>query len=215
MRPRSIVSRLFRDFLKGRSGAGAVEFAMVAPVLLILILGGSELGVGLTVDRKVKGAAGAMGDLASQSMKLESSDFSKLMGIARGIVAPYSYAPLDMRLTQIEITEDGIGRVDWSCPTTGYPKQMKGTPVPIPPEFSATARTLIQQMIAKNAAMHAATTPAPSIFVIRGEAKYSFTPVTGEIFGSAVELSGVTYVQPRYSEKIESLSGGCTPFSLS
>lgn len=204
-----------RSIRKDTSGVGAIEFALVVPILLALLLGGSELGVALTIDRKVKAAAGAAVDLASQSTQLESSDFPKLMGIARGSLAPYSIAPLAMRLTQIRITGDGQGTVDWSCGSKGYGKLAKGTPVTVPPAFAGIAKSIISQILSQNGKpLTPADLKANAIYIVRGEAKYDFEPVTGQVFGETISLSGVTYVQPRYSDSVESNSQGCNTFTL-
>ncbi len=207
---RRVLADRSRHMLRDISGAGAVEFALIAPILLILFLAGSELGVALTIDRKVKAAAGAAADLASQSTKLEDADFPKLMGIVRGSIAPYSVAPLSMRLTQIRITGKGQGTVDWSCASNGYAKLTKGTPVTIPSEFSVVAQNLLEKLLGTVGV----TQSQPAIYIVRGEAKYAFQPVTGEIFADTFTLSGTSFVQPRYSDSVASNSGGCATFAL-
>lgn len=197
--------RRLRDFIRNPSGAGAVEFAMIVPVLLILLLGGSELGVALTVDRKVKAAAGAAVDLASQSTSLKDSDFHALMGIARGMIAPYSLGSLDMRITQIAINDKGESTVDWSCPTNGYAKLAKGEPVSIPPEFQPMTQSLLSALLSSS---------ARTIYIVRGETKYSFAPVTGEVLTGPILLSGLSFVQPRYSDSVQSETDGCAAFAL-
>ncbi|WP_168990368.1 TadE/TadG family type IV pilus assembly protein [Aureimonas flava] len=218
MGARSMLRRIGHFCRHDISGAGAVEFAMVVPVLLLLLLGGTELGVGLTTDRKVKAAAGAAVDLASQSLELTDSDLRKLLGIARGTLAPYSIKPLEMRLTQIKVGEDGEGTVDWSCPTTGYEKLAKGTTVTIPPEFSAVAKQQIANVLTKNHPWlknkFSQTSQDVAVYIIRGEARYHLQPVTGQVFGDAITLTGVTYVQPRYVDQVESDTDGCAVFSL-
>lgn len=121
-------------FKRHQAGVGAIEFAIVAPVLLLLFLGGSELGIALTIDRKVKAAAGYTVDLVSQSTSLSETDLRKLFGISKSTLAPYSIATLKMRITQIKVIE-GVGIVDWSCQSRGYDKLQRGTPVAVPPNL--------------------------------------------------------------------------------
>ncbi|WP_062118443.1 TadE/TadG family type IV pilus assembly protein [Aureimonas sp. AU40] len=131
------IGRLWRD----RRGVSAVEFALVVPLLLIVLLGGSELGIALTVDRKVKAMAGYAVDLVSQSTSLSESDLQKLFRISKGTIAPYSIVPLRMRVTQIKVV-DGKGTVDWSCQTRGYDQLAKGSAIPIPDNLKAQGELL-------------------------------------------------------------------------
>lgn len=171
-------------------GAGAVEFALIAPVLILLLLGGSELGVALTVSRKMEAAVGDAVDLVSQSPVLSEDDLRKAYGIARASVAPYPLAPMRLRVDQIRIDDKGKALVDWSCPSQGYARLATGTPVTLPDRFSALR----------------------NVYLLRGQGEYDFNPVTGMVFDGSATLSSKTYVQPRYSARID--APGCAAFAM-
>ena len=59
--------RRFLRFGRDRRGVSAVEFALLAPIMIGLYLSGVEISEGISIDRKVTLTAGAMANLASQS----------------------------------------------------------------------------------------------------------------------------------------------------
>jgi len=77
----------FGHFLNCRSGANAVEFALVAPVMLILGMGTIELSAYLRADRAVSDLAGAttvaIGDLEVVTQK-DIADLAKSIRAASG-----------------------------------------------------------------------------------------------------------------------------------
>ncbi len=181
-------------------GAAAIEFVLIAPLLLLLFLGGTELGVALTVDRKVKSAAFQAVDLVSRSLQVSEADLRGMYGAARLAVAPYSPAPLRLRVTQIRIDARGDATVDWDCPTSGLEKLAQGTPVVLSREYAGWRNR----------------------YILRGETTYAFEPITGQVFGRDVVLRGTSYVTPRYgvpapgyeTPRVLAIDGGCDAFAL-
>ncbi len=52
------------------AGAGAVEFAIVAPLLIAAYIGAFELSLGFTVARKVGRASSAVSDIVTQEQQV-------------------------------------------------------------------------------------------------------------------------------------------------
>ena len=52
-------------FMGDRRGVSAVEFALIAPIMVAMYLGAAELTQVLTLDRKVTSAANAVADLVA------------------------------------------------------------------------------------------------------------------------------------------------------
>ena len=210
--------RIVRRFWRDRRAVSAVEFALVFPVLLVVFLGGSELAIALTVDRKVRAAMGYATDLVSQSTQLSETDLKKLFSIAKGSLPPYSITPLDMRVTQIKIDEHGKATVDWSCRTNGYDALAPGTVVSPPAQLTSDARQVWSRIALKNALLNHDPSldhdnlSDTSFYVIWGQAKYKFQPITGQAISQTVNLTGEQYILPRYSNRVD--SNGCSPFTL-
>ena len=65
-------------FLKDDAGATAIEFAILAPLLITLYLGCVEITDGIAADRKVTLTAGALANLTSQSQTITVAGMSRL-----------------------------------------------------------------------------------------------------------------------------------------
>lgn len=110
---RAIRSRL-SHFGKDRSGMGAVEFAMIAPLLLMLYITAFEITVGLSVAKRATRSAGAIADLTTQSSTVTPTDLSVMKDVASAIFAPYSTSDMTLQITGITINSAGAATVSWS-----------------------------------------------------------------------------------------------------
>lgn len=59
-------NRTARNFMMDRSGVGAVEFAFIAPLMLVMFFGTIEFSQGVGANRKVTIMARTLSDLTSQ-----------------------------------------------------------------------------------------------------------------------------------------------------
>src|SRR5271167_3629004 len=93
-----------RRFARDRGGVSAVEFAMVLPFMLMLYIGGVELGDGMAIQFKTTLASRTVADLASQFISIDNSTMSIILGAASTVVAPYASG--SMTVTVSEVTTD-------------------------------------------------------------------------------------------------------------
>jgi Flp pilus assembly protein TadG len=84
-------------FAAGRRGVSAVEFALLAPLMIALYLSSVEISQGIGIDRKVTLTVGAMANLVAQNSSVSSSDMATFFNAATTIMAPYSTTPLKSR----------------------------------------------------------------------------------------------------------------------
>lgn len=70
--------RLARD----RKGAGAIEFAILFPVLVMLYIGAFEITIGLSVSKRVTRAAGTVADLVTQQQSVTKSALAQMPSVA-------------------------------------------------------------------------------------------------------------------------------------
>lgn len=100
-------------------GVSALEFALIAPVLVLIYFGVGELCEAMMAQRRATHATSAIGDLATQSQSLASSDVSDIFTVANTIMAPFSTTTLKLRLTSVTMNASSQAMVDWSCSTGG------------------------------------------------------------------------------------------------
>jgi Flp pilus assembly protein TadG len=119
--------RLMRD----RRGVSAVEFALIAPTLIVLYLGIAETGNLITVYRRMSAVASTAADLTAQTKTVSSTDLQDVVAAASAIMTPYPTEPLKIVLSSIVADQNNNGKVAWSYASKGSPRAVNsGYPVP-------------------------------------------------------------------------------------
>jgi len=172
------MSRVFnrsklKSFKRNERGVSAVEFALLAPMMIGLYLGGVEVSEGISVDRKVTLAAGAVANLAAQTATLSTTDMTNVLDATTTIMAPYSAGPLKITVSCINIDANKVATVKWSVTRNGTVKS-----------GSVTLPTALQ---------------VANTQLLFGEVSYTYTPTVGHVIKSAINLSDTMYMAPRIS----------------
>jgi Flp pilus assembly protein TadG len=149
-----------RTLVQARDGAAAVEFALIAPLLITLYLGTLEISHGLEVNKKVGRAASTIGDLISQ----EPNDLTKAvldpyLNIGKSAIQPYSRTLPTFIATGIDISAAGVGTVRWS-------RQLTNTTYTKPYAVGAVVADIPTKL------------KVPSTFLIKVEAQLEYRPIT-------------------------------------
>lgn len=169
-------------FRLDRRGVSAIEFAIIAPVVIIAYFGMSELSLALMSQRRVSHASSALGDLTSQFKTLQMSDVNNIFAASSLIMQPFSTTTLQLRLTSITLQSNGKATVDWSeAQGTGLTKYPIGTVITDP-----TVTSLLTQ----------------SSSIILSEAKYTFTSPVQYALPASLPFSETFYLTPRYGSTI-------------
>lgn len=105
----------FRGFWSDRRGVSAVEFALIAPILIMIYLALAELTLGMMASRRTSHLAATLGDLAAQSENLTDSNITDLWAIGTSMMQPFTVSTnLKMRLTSVTMNAKGVAIVNWS-----------------------------------------------------------------------------------------------------
>jgi len=96
-----------RTFLTRKDGSVAVEFALIAPVLIALYAGVFQISMLIMQDRDVSHSASVMGDLATQTPKLDKAGVEDVMQAAIEVLdisnsAVWSNGDVSMQLVSLE-----------------------------------------------------------------------------------------------------------------
>ncbi len=106
----SLLRRLRHD----QAGASALEFALLAPVLIGCFCGLVETGQVLVGDRRTSHACNALGDLVGQKGSVTTADLKDSFDAARAVMRPLDSGPLKLKVTSVTMGVDLKPRVDWS-----------------------------------------------------------------------------------------------------
>jgi Flp pilus assembly protein TadG len=173
-------------------GVSAVEFALIAPLMISLYFGCAEVSDAIAVDRKVSLIAGTLANLTASCgdstasggcpssttppNNITNTEMNNIFAAATAIATPYSSGPLTMRLSCIAIGSDGKVTVPWSATSGSISKLTTFT-------FSDTETSL----------------KVNSTQLIYAEVSYAYTPIVGTSFIPNLTLSDHMFMTPRNS----------------
>ena len=98
---------IYRRFLASTRGLAAIEFAIVLPVLLIMLLATYDAGNAIATYMKVRSATFTLAAITNQFSRLtpiQSTDMQAITGATAAVLAPYSSAPAIVTITQVKQT---------------------------------------------------------------------------------------------------------------
>lgn len=142
VRRTSIWSRLKRD----RRGASAVEFALIAPLMLTFYFGLTELCQAMLADRRAGHVASAVGDLVTQADELSTADITDIFNIGRTILTPFPSNTLQMRTSHLTANAQNVPLVDWSRGYGGMSARAKNSTVAVNVPITAGQSVVVTEL---------------------------------------------------------------------
>ena len=173
------LTKLLRSFKRDRDGASAIEFAILAPLLIALYLGCVEITDGIAADRKVTLVAGALSNLTSQSQTITADGMTNILNASAAVIKPYSVGNLAATITCLKIGADGVAKVKWSATLNG------------------TART-----DGATVTLPSADLAVPNSYLVWSEVNYNYTPVVGYTITGTLPLSDQMFMSPRVTPPV-------------
>jgi Flp pilus assembly protein TadG len=169
----SALRRFARHFKANQKGVAAIEFALIAPVMIALYVGLIEFSNALTLDRKLTHTASALADLVAQDNDITDGEMTDILAASAAIVAPYSASPL--RLVVSSVVADGANKttVAWSDAKNTSPRG-QGSTVQLPDGLTE-----------------------PGSSVILAEVSYTYTSPFTQFLTGGIELKDRFYLRPR------------------
>jgi Flp pilus assembly protein TadG len=122
---------MLKRFFRSRSGSAAVEFAFVAPIVLVLYFGMVEATRAMLADGRVSHVATAVGDLVTQEQTLTAAQVTDIFTISTAILRPLPTDKLGIRVTAIQIGADLKPVQKWTQstgPVGTLPNALAGVP---------------------------------------------------------------------------------------
>lgn len=168
---------MLRSFRKDQSGLAAVEFALIAPAMILLYCGLVEICQAIIASRKTDHVASAVGDLVTQADTVTASGVNDIFSIGNTIMSPFPTPTLQMRVTDITADANGTPKVVWSR-GQGLSPMAVGQAVSLP--------------VALNAGES----------MVMSESKYQYTSVLQYVLKNALNYSETYYMRPRRSDNV-------------
>lgn len=140
---------IFARFLRAEDGIGAIEFAILFPVLVMLYLGAFELTIGLSVEKRTSRAAGAISDIITQKTTVsKTTDLASMPSVASAIFMPYSTSGMTLKITGISIDANSKPTVAWSWAQDGSTPYAANSAVAVPTDLDKPSSFLVRTELA-------------------------------------------------------------------
>jgi len=101
-------------FARDQRGLAAVEFALLAPILILLYCGLGELTLAMMAERQAAHSASVVGDLVAQTPNMDATQMGDIFNVGSSIMKPFPAAPLKLRVSSIKADAQGVPHVVWS-----------------------------------------------------------------------------------------------------
>lgn len=139
--------RILAAFGKDRRGVAALEFALIAPVMIMLLLGSIEITNGFDVNKKLARAGAMVGDLVTQQQSITKEKIADIMEIGTSILLPYWRDLPTITITSINVDGNGIATVAWSQRKQGQTistPYTKGSTITIDPNLKIPTSNFVR-----------------------------------------------------------------------
>jgi Flp pilus assembly protein TadG len=110
------VNRAVRTFSERTEGIAAVEFALILPIMAMMMIGAIEMSQAVTIDRRVSQVAAATGDLVARiETDIQESEIRDISKIGKWLLGSgFDQTKLTINLSLVSVPCPPRG----ACPTT-------------------------------------------------------------------------------------------------
>ena len=177
---------LYRRFIASTRGIAAVEFAIVLPMLLLLLLATFDAGRAIAVYMKVRYATYTLAAVTNQYSTMATSDMTAVTGATAAVLSPFSSASAVVVISQIEATKAKKAVVSWSYATSG----------------SALTQGASVTNLPANLAKNSCGGKYPC-YLLLASVSYAYTPSFGYFITGPITFSDSLYATPRSATCIQ------------
>ena len=177
---RTRIAQLLPRFAANEKGVAAIEFAFIAPVLMLLYLGASDVRFAVTLQRKVSQITADVSDLVTRETSVKKTDMDGMFRIADAILTPYDKSLLHLQISGVQEHVDSDPEIMWSYSNDGSPPPT-GTAMKALGQFSASKKS----------------------FVVVTQASYPYRPLGGMVMSRPLTLTGLAINRTRRSEDVK------------
>ena len=155
-------------------GVAAVEFALIAPIMILLYCGLAELSIAMMAERRAAHTASVVADLVAQSGSVTTTDLADIYKIGNAIMYPFPATTLKMRVTAVTADASAIPKVAWSQANGMTPFAKNATVTGFP----------VNLMVAGDS-------------VIQADVQYTFSSPLKYVLPNDINFNDTYYLKPR------------------
>ena len=162
-------------FWRDTRGVSAIEFALIFPFQIMLVLGTVEISSLMIADRKLVAATSTTADLFAQVKTVSTSDVADIFQAGKLVMQPLATNTLSFVVSSITADAGGVTRVTWSD-GSGTAPLTPGSTYALPPGLIA---------------------PNQSIILV--QSKYQYVSAFGRFIIAPIDLTDRFFLSPRRS----------------
>lgn len=179
----TMIQRL-RKFSRAKGGVAALEFAIIAPLLMVpLLLGSVDLIDVMGANKRAQNATASLADVVARDTEISNAEIAGLWDGLEILMYPNDPGTMQIRITSVTIEDANTARVVWSEGHGGMSPRTTGSTV-----------TLDDRMM------------TPGTSVIMAESEYSYDAPLGFLFQDQVEMTHSAYRRSRLVDPIPRVS---------
>jgi Flp pilus assembly protein TadG len=169
-----------RQFSAARKGVAALEFAILLPMMVFLLLGSVDLIDALETNRRAENVAASLADVVARDTEISNSEVTGLWSAVSVLTYPGSDTPMSERITSILVNAAG------TTATTVWSEGHNG----MSPRAANSTITLPAQMMTANTG------------VIMAETTYHYQSPMSFLFSGTVDFTHTVYRRARLVDPI-------------
>lgn len=180
MKKRSLIRRLTGD----ERGVSAIEFAMIAPILIAFYMSMTEICQGFMAQKRMGHVSAMVADLVAQEESISAATIDDIFDIGGLVMKPFPTTTLQQRVSSVSMI-GGVATVGWSRAEGLAPRAVDST------------MTLPADLITEGES------------VIVAEATYDYDSAADYVMPGLTRFSHTYYLRPRTAD--ETLCTDCLP----
>lgn len=144
--PSSLIRRAYRHGIRragqNEDGVSSIEFALIAPFLLLLYFGGVEISLLMLADRQVTSTTATMGDLTSRLLTFSNTDRDNVFAASTALLGTTLGPSAELRVSSLA-NNGGTITVVWSEASNTTPLATGAIVSSLPPGIVPDGGTII------------------------------------------------------------------------
>lgn len=178
--------RISRKFRENEDGIAAIEFAIIAPVMIGMYFGLAEIASAISVDRRISHGTNVAGDMATQQPEILLADIEEVVSAALRV--------MDIR----DINNVSMDIESFILPAADQPPESRGR-IRVNRDVgnfsNFDAASLDTQILNANSG------------VVATRVSYKYTPIEMRFFDSQITLDETFLLKPRRSDAVQIQNG--------
>lgn len=138
-------SYLLGRFKDEAKGVAAIEFAFIAPLMLIMYIGTMEISNAVAANRKLSRVSSTLGDLLTHASCYTDANIADIIKVTDDIMYPYDNV-VAIQLNGVLIT-NGVAKVQWSKAYNGATALADNTVYTVPDKIKIDDNFLLAAKI--------------------------------------------------------------------